>query len=45
MTMFTQVPTIELMKELTRSNLERLKTQIVAAKAAGGQVDRNVYIV
>ena len=43
-TMFTQVPTIELMRELTRSNLERLKTQIVAAKAAGGQVDRNVYI-
>ena len=43
-TMFTQVPTIELMRELTRPNLERLKTQIVAAKAAGGQVDRNVYI-
>jgi hypothetical protein len=42
--MFTQVPTIDLMRELTRANLERLKTQIVAAKAAGGHIDRNVYI-
>ena len=40
-TMFTQMPTIDLTRELTRANLERLKTQIVAAKAARGHIDRN----
>ena len=39
MTMFTQVPTVDILRELTRSNLERLKMQLASAKAAGGHTN------